>query len=131
MKIQLRLFIYLSAPDYDLCNSVFNSFFNETLINSSIKIEELQNDERCYLNAEECLKYNMCDGIIENELVEKTEFNNAYNKFNNDIGFDFETVGAIKIFSGGRCYNTTEYNEIVAEFKKELAERGFNNIILS
>lgn len=54
-----------------------------------------------------------------------------YNKFNDDIGFDFETVGAIKIFSGGRCYNTTEYNEIVAEFKKELAERGFNNIILS
>lgn len=61
-----------------------NNIYTEFTDLTPEKLEELQNDERGYLNAEECLKYNMCDGIIENELVEKNEFNNAYNKFNNE-----------------------------------------------
>ena len=33
----------------------------------------LQNDERGYLNAKQCLKYGLCDVIIEDELLEKRQ----------------------------------------------------------
>ena len=35
------------------------------------KLLELESDERGYLTAEQCVKYGLCDTIIENELEEK------------------------------------------------------------
>lgn len=40
---------------------------------SKAKLLELQSDERGYLNAEQCVKYGLCDMIIEDELEEKKQ----------------------------------------------------------
>lgn len=40
---------------------------------SKAKLLELQSDERGYLNAEQCMKYGLCDMIIEDELEEKKQ----------------------------------------------------------
>lgn len=40
---------------------------------SKAKLLELESDERGYLNAKQCVKYGLCDMIIENELEEKKQ----------------------------------------------------------
>lgn len=40
---------------------------------SKAKLLELESDERGYLNAKECMKYGLCDMIIEDELEEKKQ----------------------------------------------------------
>lgn len=44
-------------------------------------ILKLQDDERGYLTAEQCLKYGLCDYIIENELINKLKKENARLEF--------------------------------------------------
>ena len=49
------------------------------------KLLSLQSDERGYLNAEECVKYGLCDGIIEDDLYERKreqeKVDREYNEF--------------------------------------------------
>ena len=41
------------------------------------KLLELESDERGYLNAEDCVKYGLCDSIIEDDLYRKETYENA------------------------------------------------------
>ena len=68
--------------------------------------------------------------MIDFHNLSNLELLAEFNKFAN-ASVDIETVGIITIVVDGHYYNGDEYNEIVAEFKKEIANRGFNNIILS
>lgn len=44
-------------------------------------ILKLQDDERGYLSAEQCIKYGLCDYIIENELLKKAKVEEARSEF--------------------------------------------------
>lgn len=61
-----------------------NAIYLENTELSKEKLSELQNDERGFLNADDCLKYKLCDCILEYSLDERNEFENAYSKFNEE-----------------------------------------------
>lgn len=48
-------------------------------------LDKLKNDERGYLNAEDCLKYGFCDSIIEDELFQKRIYDEQRNVFDRDF----------------------------------------------
>lgn len=49
------------------------------------KLNELQSDERGYLNAQDCIKYGLADSIIEDELTNKREYDKARCKFEDEF----------------------------------------------
>lgn len=61
-----------------------NSIYIENTTLNQDKLDELQNDERGFLNADDCLKYKLCDYVLEYNLFEKYDFNEAYGKFNEE-----------------------------------------------
>lgn len=52
---------------------------------SKAKLLELESDERGYLNAVQCVKYGLCDIIIENELKEKKQSEEETEKLEKDF----------------------------------------------
>ena len=52
---------------------------------SKADLLRLQSDERGYLSAEQCLKYGLCDSIIENELFNKVKYEGLRREY--DKGF--------------------------------------------
>lgn len=52
---------------------------------SKAKLLELESDERGYLNATQCVKYGLCDMIIENELEEKKQSEEETEKLEKDF----------------------------------------------
>lgn len=52
---------------------------------SRTELLRLQSDERGYLSAEQCLKYGLCDFIIEGELANKIRYENLKREY--DKGF--------------------------------------------
>lgn len=58
---------------------------------SKTDLLRLQSDERGYLSAEQCLKYGLCDSIIENELFDKVKYEDLRREY--DKGFpEFEKL---------------------------------------
>lgn len=58
---------------------------------SKTDLLRLQSDERGYLSAEQCLKYGLCDSIIENELFDKAKYEGLRREY--DKGFpEFEKL---------------------------------------
>lgn len=54
-------------------------------------LDKLKKDERGYLNAEECLKYGLCDAIIEHELTQKKEYDSQKELFEKTFSQNFMT----------------------------------------
>lgn len=52
---------------------------------SKTELLKLQSDERGYLSAEQCLRYGLCDQIIENELIQKRQYELKKAKFDEEI----------------------------------------------
>ena len=52
---------------------------------SKTELLKLQSDERGYLSAEQCLHYGLCDQIIENELIQKRQYELKRAKFDEEI----------------------------------------------
>lgn len=79
--------IYTQNKEY--AENIDNLYINAC--NGKFKKEllhEIQKDERGYLNAQDCLKYGLCDCIIEQDLDEKifndmikSEYENGFAKF--------------------------------------------------
>lgn len=61
---------YIQNKEY--ANNLRNLYLSTSKGKLSPKtLEELQSDERGYLNAEDCLKYGLCDKILEYDLFER------------------------------------------------------------
>lgn len=58
--------IYEQTKDY--AERIDNLYLESCPGLTSEKLRELQLDERGYLNAEQCIKYGLCDSIIEDDL---------------------------------------------------------------
>lgn len=60
---------------------------------------KLESDERGYLNAKDCLKYGLCDFIIEGELEKKIEYDKEMVKFENSFNSSLLNKNDIKVKS--------------------------------
>lgn len=64
------------AQNKDYANRINDIYLSKCKNLNQKLLQELQNDERGYLTAEECLKLGFCDEIVEDTLDKKLELNN-------------------------------------------------------
>lgn len=87
-------------------------------------LDKLKNDERGYLNADDCLKYGFCDGIIEDELSQKRFYDQQRGLFDKDFTKALTAVTKPHKPEAKKAKKTTKSKKSVKKVLNEESNNG-------